>query len=211
MFTESWVDFSQRSFRLIYFGRKAFLMFFKTSKRSSVPMTLLKVGPNFISTRSKINGTSQNPEVFGRLVKAKWRVKQSNANRQHLKSRQLVSSRGGRLAGVKFSDCDSALVPKFFNPHPSPKFFLIWKSKSCSDSDYHQCNRSSAMFWSQKITTYWFSALLPSLSWKGLRVMRQRCADCHILRSRSSPDLLKLSPSKSNHGPKFFSNEKSKS
>ena len=36
--------------------------------------------------------------------------------------------------------------------------------------------------------------------------LHQRWADCHILRSRSSPDLLKLSPS-----PKNFSNVKSKS
>jgi len=40
------------------------------------------------------------------------------------------------VAGVTFSDSNSAPVPKFLNPGPDqgPAIFLIWESDSCSDS-----------------------------------------------------------------------------
>jgi len=46
------------------------------------------------------------------------------------------------VAGVTFSDSDSALVPKFLNPDPGPEIFQIWESDSCSDSGYHWSNRN---------------------------------------------------------------------
>jgi len=43
------------------------------------------------------------------------------------------------VAGVTFSDSDSAPVPKFLNPGPA--ILQIWESDSCSDSGYN--NRSN--------------------------------------------------------------------
>ena len=54
-----------------------------------------------------------------------------------------------QVAGVTFSDSDSAPVTKFFNPgpHPGPAIFEIWESDSCSDSGYnHRFNRNLPMF-----------------------------------------------------------------
>jgi len=49
------------------------------------------------------------------------------------------------VAGVTFSDSDSAPVPKFLNPGPA--IFQIWKSDSCSDSGYsHRSNSNLPMF-----------------------------------------------------------------
>jgi len=39
------------------------------------------------------------------------------------------------VARVTFSDSDSVLVPKFFNPVPA--ILQIWESDSCSDSGYN--------------------------------------------------------------------------
>jgi len=50
------------------------------------------------------------------------------------------------MAGVTFSDSDSAPVPKFLNPDPGPKIFQIWESDSYSDSGYHRRIRNSAMY-----------------------------------------------------------------
>ena len=44
------------------------------------------------------------------------------------------------VAGVTFSDTDSAPLPKFL------KFLQIWESDSCSNSSNQRCNRKSAMF-----------------------------------------------------------------
>jgi len=49
------------------------------------------------------------------------------------------------LAGVKFSDSDSAPISKFVNPDPGRKIFQIWESESCSDSSKYRCNRNYAM------------------------------------------------------------------
>jgi len=46
------------------------------------------------------------------------------------------------VAGVTFSDSDSAFVPKFLNPGPA--ILQIWESDSCSDSG---CNRFFTKFW----------------------------------------------------------------
>jgi len=49
------------------------------------------------------------------------------------------------VAGVIFSDSDSAPVPKFLNPgpHPGPAILQIRESDSCSDSGYnHRSNRN---------------------------------------------------------------------
>jgi len=49
--------------------------------------------------------------------------------------------RTAEVAGVTFSDSDSAPVPIFFNP--GPEIFQIWESGSCSDSGYnHRSNRN---------------------------------------------------------------------
>jgi len=49
------------------------------------------------------------------------------------------------VAGVTFSDSDSAPVSKFLNPGPA--IFQIWESDSCSDSGYnHQSNLNLPMF-----------------------------------------------------------------
>jgi len=51
------------------------------------------------------------------------------------------------VAGVTFSNSDSAPVPKFLNPCPGSAIFQIWESDSCSDSGYnHRSNRNSPMF-----------------------------------------------------------------
>jgi len=53
------------------------------------------------------------------------------------------------VAGVTFSDTDTAPVPKFLNqgPHPGPAIFQIWESDSSSDSGCnHQSNRNLPMF-----------------------------------------------------------------
>ena len=53
------------------------------------------------------------------------------------------------VAGVIFSDSNSALFSKFWNPGPDPvsAIFQIWESDSCSDSSYnHQSNLNLPMF-----------------------------------------------------------------
>jgi len=62
------------------------------------------------------------------------------------------------VAGVSFSDSESAPVPKFWNPgqDPRPAIFQIWESDSCSDSGYnHQSNLNLPMFllkeWPQRL------------------------------------------------------------
>ena len=60
-------------------------------------------------------------------------------------TRQHCSS---EVAGVTFSDSDSAPVPKFLNPGPArgPALLRIWESDSCSDSGYnHWTNRNLPM------------------------------------------------------------------
>jgi len=53
------------------------------------------------------------------------------------------------VAGVTFSDSDSAPVPKFLNPDPA--ILQIWESDSCSDSGYsHRSNRNLPMFFPKK-------------------------------------------------------------
>jgi len=55
------------------------------------------------------------------------------------------------VAGVTFSDSDSAPVSKFLNPSPGPAFLQIWDSYSCSDSGYnHRSNRNLPMFLPKK-------------------------------------------------------------
>jgi len=50
------------------------------------------------------------------------------------------------VAGVTFSDSDSAPFPKFWNPDPA--IFQIWQSHSCSDSGYnHQTNLNLPIFY----------------------------------------------------------------
>jgi len=67
------------------------------------------------------------------------------------------------VAGVTFSDCDSAPVPKFLNPCPDPVIFQIWESDSCSDSGYsHQSKRNSLVFLLKK----WPHRFLPLPKWK---------------------------------------------
>jgi len=48
------------------------------------------------------------------------------------------------VAGVTFSDSDSAPVPQFLNPDSGPdtEIFQIWESYSSSDSSYHRSNRN---------------------------------------------------------------------
>jgi len=74
------------------------------------------------------------------------------------------------VAGVTFSDFDSAPVQKFLNPVPGPATFLIRESDSCSDSGYnHRCNRGEygqdqdwissrilAIFWIRIVFGYLF-------------------------------------------------------
>ena len=51
------------------------------------------------------------------------------------------------VAGVTFSDSDSAPVPTFQNPDPCPAIFQVWEFDSCSDSGYnHRSNRNLPMF-----------------------------------------------------------------
>ena len=50
------------------------------------------------------------------------------------------------MAGVTFTDSDSAPVPKFLIPDPSPEIFQIWESDSCSDFGYHRSSRNLPMF-----------------------------------------------------------------
>ena len=51
------------------------------------------------------------------------------------------------VAGVTFSDSDSAPDPKFLNPDPGPAIFQIWESDSCSASGYnHRSNRKLPKF-----------------------------------------------------------------
>jgi len=45
------------------------------------------------------------------------------------------------VAGVTFSDSDSAPVPTFLNPGQA--IFQIWESDSCSDSGYSQQSNSN--------------------------------------------------------------------
>ena len=55
---------------------------------------------------------------------------------------KLGPFRKAEVAVVTFSDSDSASVEKFLNP--GPKNFQTFKSDSCSDTDCHRCNCSSA-------------------------------------------------------------------
>jgi len=48
------------------------------------------------------------------------------------------------VAGVTFSDYNSAPVPKFLNR--DPEVFRMWESDSCSNSSNHRGNRNSDMF-----------------------------------------------------------------
>jgi len=69
------------------------------------------------------------------------------------------------VAGVTFSDSDSAPVPKFLNldPVPGPAILQIWESDSCSDSGYnHRSNRNLPMFLPKK----WPHRLLLLPKWK---------------------------------------------
>jgi len=51
------------------------------------------------------------------------------------------------VAGVTFSDSDSAPVLKFLNPDPGPTIFQIWEFDSYSDSYYnHLSNRNLPVF-----------------------------------------------------------------
>jgi len=66
------------------------------------------------------------------------------------------------VAGVTFSNSESAPVRKFLNPGPGPAIFQIWESDSCSDSGYsHRSNHNLPMFllkkWSNRLL------LLPKL------------------------------------------------
>ena len=66
----------------------------------------------------------------------------------HIKTTKIFSVRSSPdpcspLAGVTFSDSDSAPVTKFLNPDSGPLLFQIWESDSCSDSGYNhrsKCN-----------------------------------------------------------------------
>ena len=67
------------------------------------------------------------------------------------------------MAGVTFSDSDSAPVPKFLNPGPDLAIFQIWESDSCSDSGYnHRSTGNLPMFLSKK----WLHRLLLLPKWK---------------------------------------------
>jgi len=69
------------------------------------------------------------------------------------------------VAGVTFSDSDSAPIPKFLNPvpDPGPAILQIWESDSYSDSGYnHWSNRILHMFLLKK----WPHRLLLLLKWK---------------------------------------------
>jgi len=47
------------------------------------------------------------------------------------------------VAGVTFSDSDTAPVSKYFNPCPDPAICQIRESDSCTDSGYnHRSNRN---------------------------------------------------------------------
>jgi len=66
---------------------------------------------------------------------------------QRKKTRKIfMEGRGGRS---RFSDSDSAPVPKFLNPGPA--ILKIWESDSCSDSGYnHRSNHNLPMFLPKK-------------------------------------------------------------
>jgi len=65
------------------------------------------------------------------------------------------------VAGVTFSDSDSAPVPKFLNPRPA--ILKVWESDSCSDSGYnHRANRNLSMLLPKK----WPHRLLLLPKWK---------------------------------------------
>jgi len=67
------------------------------------------------------------------------------------------------VAGVTFSDSDSALVPKFFSFDPGPPIFQILESDSYSDFNYnHRSNRNLPMFLLKK----WPHRLLHCRNWK---------------------------------------------
>ena len=69
------------------------------------------------------------------------------------------------VAGVTFSDSDSAPVQKVLNPDPDPglAFLQFWESDSCSDSGYIQpSNHSLPMFLPKK----WPHRLLLLPKWK---------------------------------------------
>ena len=62
---------------------------------------------------------------------------------------QTVINFAAEVAGVTFSDSDSAPVPKFLNPGPA--ILQMWESDSCSDSGYkHRSNRDLPMFLPKK-------------------------------------------------------------
>jgi len=65
------------------------------------------------------------------------------------------------VAGVTFSDSDSAPAPKFLNPGPA--ILQIWESDSCSDSGYnHRSIRNLPMFLLKK----WPHRILLLPKWK---------------------------------------------
>ena len=74
-------------------------------------------------------------------------------------SSSLVVGYPEEVAGVTFSDTNSAPVQKFWGP----AFFQIWESDSCSDSGYnHQSNLNLPMFFLKK----WPHRLLLLPKWK---------------------------------------------
>jgi len=76
-----------------------------------------------------------------------------------------------KVAGVTFSDSDSAPVAKFLNPGPDPAILQIWESDSCSDSGYnHPSNRNLPMF----LPKQWPHGLLLLPKWKKWRQIRVR-------------------------------------
>jgi len=78
----------------------------------------------------------------------------------HFLLKHLLKQRT-EVAGVTFSDSDSAPVPNFFNPGPS--ILQIWESDSCSHSGYnHPSNRNFPMFLPKK----WPHRLLLLPKWK---------------------------------------------
>ena len=63
----------------------------------------------------------------------------------------LISSKA-EVAGVTFSDSDSAPAPLSLNPVRVRKIlYLNWESDSCPDSRYYRCNGNSAMFLLKKL------------------------------------------------------------
>jgi len=65
----------------------------------------------------------------------KFRLTPDSVPPQLPTSRAWRSAHISEVAGVTFSDSDSAPVPKFFNPGPA--ILQIWESNSCSDSGYN--------------------------------------------------------------------------